>query len=78
MTSSQQILDDLATHLRITTGVTIPVNLKGHFSLSVPPNRRTRRDPAAQGDLGEEVVLGPCATALGLWLVAARAERVVR
>ena len=38
--------------------------------------------PAAQDDLGEGVVLGPCATALGfttgLWLAAARAERVER
>ena len=87
VTSSQQFLDDLATHLRITTGFTIPFDLKEHFSftqLLVRTAQQTHRlvPPAAQDDLGEGVVLGPCATALGfttgLWLAAARAERVVR
>ena len=34
MTSSQQFLDDLATHLRTTTGFTIPFELKEHFSFT--------------------------------------------
>ena len=87
VTSSQQFLDDLAMHLRITTGFTIPFDLNEHFSftqLLVRTAQQTHRlvPPAAQDDLGEGVVLGPCATALGfttgLWLAAARAERVVR
>ena len=75
---------DLATNLRITTGFTVPFDLKEHFSftqLLVRTAQQTHRlvPPAAQDDLGEGVVLGPCATALGfttgLWLAAARAER---
>ena len=82
VTSSQQFLDDLATHLRITTGFTIPFDLKKHFSftqLLVRTAQHTYRlvPPAAQDDLGKGA-----ATALGfttgLWLAAARAERVVR
>ena len=78
---------DLATHLRITTGFTIPFDLKEHFSftqLLVRTAQQTHRlvPPAAQDDLGEGVVLGPCATGLGfttgLWLAAARAEMVMR
>ena len=34
VTSSQQFLDDLATHLRSTTEFTIPFDLKEHFSLT--------------------------------------------
>ena len=87
VTFSEQFLDDLATHLRITTGFTIPFDLNLHFSftqLLVRTAQQTHRlvPPAAQDHLGEGVVLGPCATALGfttgLWLAAARAERVVR
>ena len=83
VTSSQKFLNDLATHLHIT----IPFDLKEHFSftqLLVRTAQQTHQSvpPAAQDDLGEGVVLGPCATALGfttgLWLAAARAERVVR
>ena len=53
VTSSQQFLDDLARHLRITKGFTISVDLKKHFSFRqllvrtaqqthrvVPPRRR--------------------------------------
>ena len=81
VTSSQQFLDDLATHLRITTVFTVPFDLKEHFSftqLLVRAAQQTHRLvlPVARHDLGEGVVLGPCATALGL--AAARAERVVR
>ena len=87
VTFSQQFLDDLATHLRITTVFTIPFDLKEHFSftqLLVRTAQQTHRlaPLPAQDDLGEGVVLGPCATALGfttgLWLAAARAERVER
>ena len=77
MTSSQQFLENLATHLRITTGFTIHFDLKEHFSftqLLVRTAQQTHRlaPPAVQDDLGEGVVLGQCATALGfttgLWL----------
>ena len=34
VTSSQQFLDDLSTHLRITTGFTISFNVKEHFSFT--------------------------------------------
>ena len=34
VTSSQQFLDDLATHLRITTGFTTPFDLNEHFSFT--------------------------------------------
>ena len=87
VTTSQQFLDDLATHLRITTRFTIPFDLKEHVSftqLLVRTAEQTHRlvPLPAQDDLGEGVVLGPCATALGfttgLWLVAARTESVVR
>ena len=87
MTSSQQFLDDLATHLRISTGFTIPLNLTEHFSftqLLVRTAHQTHQlvPLAAQDDLGEGVAPGPCATALGfttgLWLAAARSERIVR
>ena len=87
VTSSQQVLDDLATDLRITKGFTIPFDLKEHFSftqLLVRTAQQTHQlvPLPAQDDLGEIVVLGPCATAVGfttgLWLVAARAERVER
>ena len=87
VTSSQQFLDDLAAHLRITTGFTIPFNLKEHFSfteLLVRTAQQTQRlvPSAAQDALGEGVILGPCATALGfttgLWLAAASAKRAVR
>ena len=70
----------------MTLGFTIPFNLKEHFSftqLLARTAQQTHRlaPPAAQDDLGEDF-LGPCATALGfttgLWLVAVRAERVVR
>ena len=54
VTSSQQFVDDLATHLHITTGFTIPFDLKEHFSFTQLLLR-----------MGEGVVLGPCATALG-------------
>ena len=70
VTSSQQFIDDLATHLRITTGFTIPFDLTEHFSftqLLVRTAQQTRQlvPPAARDDLGEGVVLGPCATASG-------------
>ena len=65
VTSSRQFLDDLATHLRITTGFTTPFDLKKHFSfalLLVCTAQQTRWlvPHAAQDDLGEGVVLGPC------------------
>ena len=34
VTSSQQFLDELATHLRITTGFAVPFDLKEHFSFT--------------------------------------------
>ena len=81
--TAKVVLDDLATHLRITMGFTVPFDLKDRFSftqLLVRTAQQTHRlvPPAAQDDLGEGVVLGPCASALGfttgLWLAAARAE----
>ena len=59
----------MATHLRITTGFTIPFDLKEHFSftqLLVRTAQQTHRlvPPAAQDDVGEGAVLGPCATVL--------------
>ena len=80
VTSSQQFLDNLARHLRITTLFTIPFDMKEHFSftqLLVRAAQETHRlvPRAAQDDLGEEVVLGLSVTALGfttgLWLAAA-------
>ena len=85
VTSPQQFLDDLATHLRITTRFTILFDLKEHFpftQLLVHTAQQTHQmvPPAAQDDLDEGVVLGPCATVLGfttgLWLAAACAERM--
>ena len=69
--------------LRITAGFAIPFDLKERLSftqLLVLTAQQTHRlvPSVAQDDLGEGVVLGPCATALGfmtgLWLAAARAE----
>ena len=86
VTSSRQFLDYLA-NLWITIGFAIPFDLKEHFSFTQLLVRAAQQThqlvlPAAQDDLGERVVLGPCATTLGfttgLWLAAARAERVVR
>ena len=85
VTSPQQFLDDLATHLRITTLSTTPFDFKEHLSftsLSVPPNRRTSSYlPRRRTTLVREWCLSPCATALGfttgLWLAAARAEYCV-
>ena len=62
VTSSQQFLDDLATHLRITTGFTIPFDLKEHFSftqLLVRTAEQTHQlvPSPEQDDLGEGVVL---------------------
>ena len=56
-------------HQRITTGFTIPFDLKEHFSFTqllvrTAPQTRRLVPPAAQDDLGEGVVLGLCATAL--------------
>ena len=64
VTSTQQFIDDLATHLRMTTGFTIPYDLKEHFSFT------------QQDDLGEgsDAALG---ITTGLWLAAAHAGRVV-
>ena len=62
VTSSQQFMDDLATHLRITAGFTIPFDSKEHFSfaqLLVRTAQQTHQfvPPVAQDDLGEGVVL---------------------
>ena len=66
VTSSQQFLDDLATHLRITTEFTIPFDFS-FTQLLVRTASQTHRfvPPAAQDDLGEGVVLGPCARRWG-------------
>ena len=71
MTSSQQFLDNLATHLRITTGFTIPFDLKEHFSftqLLVRTAQQTHQfvPPATQDDLGEGVVLEPLCHGTGV------------
>ena len=63
VTSSWQFLDDLATHLRTTTGFTTPFDLKEHFSSTKLLVRTAQQThwlvpPATQDDLGEGVVLG--------------------
>ena len=87
VTSSQQFLDDLATHLRITTGFSVPFDLKEHFSftqLLVRTAQQTHQyhAPWRRTTWAREWCLSPCATSLGLttglWLAAVRAERVVR
>ena len=72
--------------MRITTAIHHPFRLDHkHFSFTIPYELAQQTHqlvlPAVQDDLGEGVVLGPCATALGvttgLWLAAACAGRVV-
>ena len=60
VTSSQQFLDDLATHLRITKGFNILFDLKEHFSFTQLLVRTVGTSRGAGRDLGEGVALGLC------------------
>ena len=84
VTSSQQFLDDLATHLRVTTRFTVPSNLKEHFSFTelLCPHCPTDAPFGTLGGAGRPgrgSDTGPlCHGAGSLWLAAARAERTVQ